>query len=134
MPSKSSAARDRVEVGAFFGLVAGLVALVVVVSWTSLASSEGKESLGVVAALHAGHIVLYVLAGGLLGYLWPRRRTTAGRWGLWLIATATGAVSVNSVTYGPFWSWSPTGWGYYSLMAILFTPVFAWPAARKQPG
>lgn len=120
--------------GGFFGFVAGLIVLGVVVLWALLIRSESQEPLKAVVALHAGQILLYVLAGGLLGFLWPIRRTTSGRWGLWFIATATGAVSVNSVAYGPFWRWSTAEWGYFTLMAIAFTPVFAWPAKRKEPG
>lgn len=117
--------------GAFFGFLAGLVVFGLVVLWTFLTrSGPDKSPLQAVTVLHAWHILLYVVGGAVLGYLWPIRRTAAGRWGLWFLATATGAVSVNSVTYGPLWNWSLTEWGHYSLMAILFTPVFAWPHRR----
>jgi hypothetical protein len=131
MSSKSSPARDRVEVGAFFGFLAGLVVLGVVLSWTLLTRGASAPPVRPIALLHVGHILLYTLGGAMLGFLWPARRTAAGHWGLWFLATATGAVSVNSVSYGPLWTWSPTEWGQYALMAILFTPVFAWPRRRS---
>jgi hypothetical protein len=135
MSPRSSDSRDRIEVGAFFGLVAGVVAFAVIFVWILLTRpGTGATPLRPILLLHAGHVLLYTLAGALVGFLWPARRTAAGHWGLWLLATATGAVSVNSVSYGPIWTWASPEWGRYALMAVLFTPVFAWPRRRSGAG
>lgn len=55
----------------------------------------------------------------------PLPRSTLG-----VILAAVYLVAVLSVAEGPFWTWSAGEWGHYGLMAILFTPVLAWPSRR----
>ena len=134
MPSKQSAAVDRMEVGAFFGFVAGLLTLGIVTAWLLLKRLVSGDPFSMAAVLlHAGYILLYALSGALIGNFWPLGQTMVGRWGLWLIATATGALSVNSVAHGPVWSWSLINWGHYGLMTILLVPVLASPRAKSKP-
>jgi hypothetical protein len=124
-------ARDRVQVGAFFGSLSGLIALGVVLIWAwATPASGGAACVGSILLLHLGYVLLYALAGALIGRHWPTRRSARGRWGLWFLATATGAVTVNSALEGPVWSWSLAEWGRWILMAVLFTPVFAWSPRR----
>jgi hypothetical protein len=131
MSSRFSRVWDSIVVGSFFGSVAGLLALVTVILYTIIMRpSSGGASLKMIVALHAGYLLVYVLDAIVIVYLWPIRRTVAGRWGLWFLATAAGALSVNSVAYGAPWNWSPLHWGYYVLVSVLFVPVFAWEGRR----
>ena len=108
---KSSAAWDSILVGSFFGFSAGILAFSIVILWTILTrSTQGWTLVKLSIALHALYIVLYVLSGIVIASLWPTQRTIFGRWGLWFLATATGAFSVNSVAYGPPWAWSSLEW------------------------
>jgi hypothetical protein len=133
MSPKSNPVWDSVLVGSFFGFIAGVLAFVIAILWTFVMRPySGGASLRMIVALHAAYVLLYVFDGILIVYLWPTRRTAVGRWGLWFLATAAGAFSVNSVAYGPPWNWAPLQWGHYVLVSVLFTPVFAWQGLRSR--
>lgn len=133
MPSSDS--RDRALVGGFFGLLAGGVAFVLVLVWSLVfGPSPPSTSWRTMLTLHLGYLALYAIGGVLVGLLWPIRRRAPGRWLLWFLSTATGAVTVNSMTSGPLWEWTFPAWRSYALMAVLFTPVFAWDWPRRAPG
>ncbi len=130
--------RDRVEVGAFFGLVAGVLALALVMLWTLGAHLFGRPVAPLaVLRVHAAGIAGYVVVGATTGGLWPLRRTTWGHWLLWLMAAAMLSVTLTCVAHGAVTAWPPEAWPRLALMV----PALAWvlgsrrsDAGRAVPG
>jgi hypothetical protein len=125
---------DNVQVGAFFGGTAGALAWLVVVfaavieQWIAVP----PPAPGPVLALHGGHVVLYVLAGGVIGAGWPWRRHRAVRLLLHAIAFWALAVSAFSWWAGPLWQWPAAMWWQSALAAALFALAFGWSGKPRQ--
>lgn len=131
----SDTARDRAEVGGFFGIVAGLASLVVVAAWLGLERLWGTgRPFWPALVLHLGNLVLYAAAGALIGAAWPLRRRAAGRMALWLVGAAAGAATITSVVHGPLWTWPWPVWWRYGLTAAGFALVFGWPERSRRTG
>ena len=127
--------QDGAEVGAFFGGVAGVLSLVLVLGW-GLISRMGRAPLDLRALLHVHslYVPLYMLLGALIGMFWPLRAFLAGRILLWWLASAAVSLTIFSVGAGPVWRWSLPVWGKYALVSFAFAAMFAWPEGRKRGG
>lgn len=138
MPERTASndtARDRAEVGAFFGVVAGLAGLGVVAAWLGLERLWGtSRPFWPALVLHLGNLVLYAAAGALIGAAWPLRSRAAGRMALWLVGTAAAAMTITSVVHGPLWTWPWEVWWRYGLTAAAFALVFGWPEGSRRTG
>ena len=121
--------RDLVQVGAMFGLIAGLGAFVLVLAWVAISRLwQPALPLGATVRLHLVYVLIYVAIGAAVGVLWPTRTAFTGRMATCVLAVAAGALTIFSVSAGPAWRWSPTLWSRYALAVVLFAAVFAWPA------
>lgn len=134
--NRRSELRDRIEVGAFAGFVAGVVAFLLVLLY-GLVAGFGREvgpAWGPFLRLHAGYVGLYALVGAAIGAAWPRRVSWGGRWALWLGFTAAGALTVFSVVHGAPGGWSRGEWLQYLVAALLFPLVFMGARRSRTPG
>ena len=128
-PSGSDTVRDKLEVGALFGLLAGVLAWVLVLIW-SVASRFWRAPLipmRTTVLLHLGYVLAYVALGALGGILWSTRTAFAGRLATCALMTAAGGLTVFSLSAGPAWRWPASLWARYALAVLLFALMFAWP-------
>src|SRR5687767_13127447 len=103
--------RDRIQVGAFFGLVSGVGALILVMLWTIGARILGHPvDIPAVLRIHLVCMLGYVACGAAIGGLWPLRRKAWGYWMLWLIAAAMLSVTLTCVAHGAISDWPPAAW------------------------
>jgi hypothetical protein len=124
--------RDRAQVGAFFGIVAGCVALLIALGYAVIARGVGRVTpAGASLALHAGYVGLYACVGLAIGALWPRRRDGLGRWTLWMLAATPLSITILSLARGSPPGWSAQSWLHLAIMI----PAFAWVLGdcRKSP-
>ena len=124
------------EVGAFFGAVAGIIALLIVLGWW-LVTRIGGTAVPVrpLLVLHLVNVVIYAVCGVAISLLWSRRHSTPMSFLLWLLGSSVAALTVVSVVAGPFWRWSAVMWGKYALTAVGFTFISGWRPrrARRSP-
>ena len=124
--------RDRIQVGAFFGLVAGVGVLALVMLWMVGARVLGRPAdIAGMLRIHLVCALGYVACGAAIGGLWPLRRAVWGYWALWLIATAMLSVTLTCVAHGALSQWPPAAWPRIALMA----PGLAWVlgSSRRRP-
>lgn len=121
--SRPGPARDRIQVGAFFGALAGLGAFLLVLLWAAgSAWLGGGPSPARVVPLNLALLLVYILAGGAIGGAWPLRQTRGGRVLLWLIAATPVSITLISLEYGPPTGWPARAWLWLPVMI----PAFAW--------
>src|SRR5262249_45999254 len=114
--------RDRAQVGIFFGLLGGVVALLVALGYSAISQWVGRVPARASLALHAKYIVMYAMAGLLIGALWPRRRDLLGRWTLSMLAATPISVTFLSIARG-----APSGWGARSWLHLaIMIPALTW--------
>jgi hypothetical protein len=117
------AVRDRIEVGAFFGAIGGVVALLIALGYGLAARWVGRSAPhGASLSLHAALIGLYLLAGLLIGAFWPRRQDGLGRWTLWMLAATPLSVTILALVRGSPLGWSERSWLHLAIMI----PAFTW--------
>ncbi len=127
--------RDRAQVGAFFGTLAGGTMLLCILLYGLGARWLGRNiGLGALLQLHGMYMVGYLAVGGLIGASWPLRHTGPGRWALWLLSATVLSVSLMSVRHGAPLHWPRQAWFQLAVMG----PALAWvigsganPARRK---
>lgn len=124
--------RDLIEVGAFFGFVGGVAAWLLVLAWAAISRLwrpplPFRETL----TLHLAYVLVYAVVGAVIGVLWPTRSGIVGRLVTCLLATATGALTIFSVSHGAAWRWPPSLWARWALVAVLFAFVFGWPGRAR---
>ncbi|MEO8138089.1 MAG: hypothetical protein ABI742_00505 [Gemmatimonadota bacterium] len=128
--------RDRAQVGAYFGLLAGVVALVIVLTWAGVRAALGRAVPALpLLRLHGCYVVMYLFVGALLGALWPLRRSRLGHWFLRVLAACAAMVTLISIRHGSLFSWPAIDWLWLALSAPLFAWVFGGSSRRAtQPG
>lgn len=115
--------RDGVQVGGFFGGLAGLGAAAIALLVLFIGSWFGHPVAWRETILSQLTILpLYLVAGALIAIFWHRRSSRAGHFGLRCIAAAPVALSVAAATAGPPWGWPGLTW----LKLVPMIPAFAW--------
>jgi hypothetical protein len=123
---------DLLQVGAMFGLIAGVLAWVLVMAWTLLMQlRDVRPSIRDALVLHLEYLVVYVVIGALVGALWPTRSVLAGRVVVSVLVCALGALTVFSVSSGPVWRWPVGVWGRFAVASILFSLMFTTWGPRR---
>lgn len=113
--------RDRTQIGGFFGLLGGVIALLVALLHRFVATWAGR-TVPRALATHASLILLYLAIGMLIGTLWPRRADRLGRWTLWLLAAVPLAVTIMAIARGAPAGWSARSW--WQLAIVI--PALTW--------
>jgi hypothetical protein len=132
-PTRRAIVRDDLEVGAFFGAVAGVLAVVIVLVWWLVTRLFGTAvAFRPLVAAQLVNVFVYALLGAVMGGLWPRRGLEPVRFLLWLLASAAATMSLASVVEGPFWRWPLGLWGKFVLMAVVFTLVLGFTPRRSR--
>ena len=115
--------RDGALAGAFFGLLGGVLFLVLALGvalvgwWKESATSAGGFLLAQLA-----YVPVIIIGVAALGFFWSVRRSGAGRVVLWMIGAALTSGALLSLRKGPIWSWDLSTWRWL----LLLTPAFAW--------
>ena len=125
--------RDDAEVGAFFGLVGGALALARAMLW-ALATRLGRAPLplGATARVHALHLLLYAACGAVGGLLWSRRHHALVRLALWALLSAPVALTIYALSSGPAWRWPAAMWGKWALVSAGFAVVMWLPDGKRR--
>jgi hypothetical protein len=123
---------DLLQVGAMFGLMAGVLAWVLVMAWTLLMQlRDDRPSIRDALVLHLEYVLVYVAIGALVGVLWPTRAVLAGRVAVSVLVCAAGALTIFSVSSGPVWRWPIGVWGRFALASVLFALMFTTWGSRR---
>lgn len=126
--------RDGIQVGGFFGALAGIAAAAIALLVLLIGSWFGHPVAWRTATLSQLVLLpLYLGAGALIAIFWRRRASRAGHFGLRCVAAVPVALSVAAATAGPPWEWSGVLW----LKLVPVVPAFAWvfggPSRRGIP-
>ena len=119
----SGEVRDGLQVGGFFGALAGIAAAAIALLVQLIGSWFGHPVAWRDAILSQLTVLpLYLGAGALIAIFWRRRASRAGHFGLRCVAALPMVLSVAAATAGPPWEWPGLTW----LKVVPMIPAFAW--------
>lgn len=115
--------RDGIQVGGFFGALAGIAAAAIALLVLLIGSWFGHPVAWRDAILSQLTVLpLYLGAGALITMFWHHRTSRPGHFGLRCVAALPVALSVAAATAGPPWGWPGLTW----LKVVPMIPAFAW--------